>query len=178
MPASNAARRYAQAVFDIGKETGTLAQWDLDLAIIHESLDAPDLLRLLESPETPLDERRNLVNQVFKGVSPLAHNLLDMLLLRQRIALAPQIQEAFDELYLAEQGIAYADVTTAIPLDPQEETRVIESLTRLTGKSIRLRTKVNPDILGGIIAQVGDQLIDGSVASQLRQLKGRLTAAV
>jgi F-type H+-transporting ATPase subunit delta len=79
-------------------------------------------------------------------------------------------------MYLAAQGVAFADVTTAVPLSPVEEARVAESLTRITGKTIRLRTHVDPDIIGGILARVGDQLIDGTVTTQLRQLKSRLAA--
>ncbi len=90
--------------------------------------------------------------------------------------LAPQIQEAFEELYLEAQGIAYADVTTAIPLTADEETNVVASLSKLTGKQVKLRTHVDPEIIGGILARVGDQLIDGTVTTQLRQLRNRLAA--
>ena len=99
-----------------------------------------------------------------------------LLLRNHRLVLAPQIQESFDEMYLAERGIAYADVTTAIPLNAAEEAYIAESLTRFTGKTIKLRTHVDPAIIGGILARVGDQLIDGTVTSQLRQLKNRLAA--
>ena len=78
---------------------------------------------------------------------------------------------------LAEQGIVYADVTTAEPLSEAGQTIVQEKLSELIGKQVRLRTKVDPSIIGGIIALVGDQLIDGSVINQLRQLRERLSAA-
>lgn len=178
MPANAAARRYAQAVFDIGKEQNTLTVWDVDLRIIRETLEAdPSLMRVLGNPETSLAERERLVDRLFSSsLSPLAYKFIRLLARNHRLMLAPQVQEAFDEMYLAEQGIAYADVTTAIPLDPAEEARVAESLTRFTGKTIKLRTHVDPDIIGGILARVGDQLIDGTVTSQLRQLKNRLAA--
>lgn len=178
MPANAAARRYAQAVFDIGQENGTLAQWASDLTTIRETLTSDaSLMRLLETPQTPLSEKQRVVNRLFEGrVGPLSRNLVDLLLARRRIALAPQIEEGFDELYLAAQGIAYADVVTAVPLDPAEELQVIESLSQLTGKTIRLRATVDPDVLGGVVARVGDQLIDGTVATQLRLLRNRLIA--
>lgn len=178
MPANAAARRYAQAVFDIGKEQNTLTVWDVDLRIIRETLEAnPALMRAFENPETTLAERQRLIERLFSAsLSPAAYKFIRLLLRNHRLTLAPQIQEAFDEMYLAEQGIAYADVTTAVPLDPEEEARVAESLTRFTGKTIKLRTHVDPDIIGGILARVGDQLIDGTVTSQLRQLKNRLAA--
>lgn len=178
MPANAAARRYAQAVFDIGKEQNTLTVWDVDLRIIREYLTAnPALMRLLDNPETSPAEQQRLIERLFSSsLSPTAYKFVRLLLRNRRLALAAGIQEAFDEMYLAEQGIAYADVTTAIPLDPAEEARVAASLTRFTGKTIKLRTRVDPEIIGGILARVGDQLIDGTVTSQLRQLKNRLDA--
>ncbi|MHB8645895.1 MAG: F0F1 ATP synthase subunit delta [Thermomicrobiales bacterium] len=178
MPANAAARRYAQAVFDIGKERNTLAVWDVDLRIIRETLTAdPALMRAFANPETSLAERQRLVERLFaSSLMPAAYNFVRLLLRNHRLILAPQVQEAFDEMYLAEQGIAYADVTTAVPLSADEEARVAASLTRFTGKTIKLRTHVDPEIIGGILARVGDQLIDGTVTSQLRQLKNRLAA--
>jgi len=178
MPANAAARRYAQAVFDIGREQNDLAVWDVDLRIVRETLLADSaLMRVIENPGTSVAERERLVERLFKSsLTPLAYNFVRLLARNHRLVLAPQIQEAFDEMFLAEQGIAYADVTTAIPLQPDEEARVAESLTRFTGKTIKLRTHVDPEIIGGILARVGDQLIDGTVTSQLRQLKNRLAA--
>ena len=179
MPANAAARRYAQAVFDIGKEQNTLTVWDVDLRIIRETLEAdPSLMRVLDNPETSLAERERLVERLFSTPIHPARATSSSGSSRAITGstLAPQVQEAFDEMYLAEQGVAYADVTTAIPLDPAEEARVAESLTRFTGKTIKLRTHVDPEIIGGILARVGDQLIDGTVTSQLRQLKNRLAA--
>lgn len=178
MPASLAARRYAQAVFDIGQEQGTLEQWASDLRIVRETLTTePQVMRVLRTPDSPLSEKHQLLNRLFeRRIGPLARNLVDLLLNRGRITLAPEVEEAFDELYLASQGVAYANVTTAVPLDAAEERRVGEQLSRITGKTIRIRATVNPDVLGGIVAQVGDQLIDGTVATQLRLLRNRMTA--
>jgi F-type H+-transporting ATPase subunit delta len=178
MPANAAARRYAQAVFDIGKEQNTLTVWDVDLRIVRETLEAdPSLMRVFANPETSPAEQQRLVERLFSSsLTPTAYNFVRLLLRNHRLPLAPGVQEAFDEMYLAEQGIAYADVTTAIPLTADEEARVAASLTRFTGKTIKLRTHVDPEIIGGILARVGDQLIDGTVTSQLRQLKNRLAA--
>jgi F-type H+-transporting ATPase subunit delta len=178
MPASGAARRYAQAVFDIGMEQRTLPTWDVDLRVIRETLETdPALTRIFENPETSLSEKERLIERLFAPtISPTAYNFLRVLLQHRRLTLAPQVQEAFEEMYLAVQGIAFADVTTAVPLTPDEEARVAESLARITGKTIKLRTHVDPNIIGGILARVGDQLIDGTVTTQLRQLKNRLAA--
>jgi F-type H+-transporting ATPase subunit delta len=178
MPASAAARRYAQAVFDIAAERQAFDTWDADLRVIRETLEAdPALLRIFENPETEPAEKERLIERLFaRNVSPEAYNFLRVLLKHQRIVLAPQVQEAYEEMYLAAQGVAFADVTTAVPLTPVEEAQVAEALTRITGKTIKLRTHVDTNIIGGILARVGDQLIDGTVTTQLRQLKSRLAA--
>lgn len=178
MPANAAARRYAQAVFDIAKEQNTLTVWDVDLRIIAETIGAdPAVARAIDSPESSQAEKERLVGRLFsQSLSPLAYKFTLVLLRHRRLMLAPQIQEAYDEMYLEAQGIAYADVTTAVPLSAAEEAVVAESLTRFTGKTIKLRAHVDPEIIGGILARVGDQLIDGTVTTQLRQLKNRLAA--
>ncbi len=178
MPAGIAARRYAQAAFDIAQEQNTLAVWDVDLRIVQQTLEGnASLTRVLDSPETSPVEKERLVERLFSAsLSPLAYNFIRVLLHHRRLMLAPQIQEAFEELYLEAQGIAYADVTTAIPLTTDEETNVVASLSKLTGKQIKLRTHVDPEIIGGILARVGDQLIDGTVTTQFRQLRNRLAA--
>ncbi len=180
MPVTAASRRYAQAVFDMGKEQGTLATWNLDLGIIRETLlSDPQVMTILASPDVSLVEKRRFTDQMFAGdISQLARNLVELLLGRGRVGILPDVQEAFDELYLAEQGIAFADVTTAVPLDPAEELHIVEMLTKMTGKTIKIRTHVDPEILGGVKAQVGDQLIDGTVKTRLEQLRSRLKAAV
>ncbi len=83
----------------------------------------------------------------------------------------------FDEAVLAENGIALVDVTTAEPLDDAGQALVREHLARLLGKNIELRLHVDPEIIGGVVAQYGDQVIDGSVVNQLRRLRARLAAA-
>lgn len=178
MPASAAARRYAQAVFDIGTEQGTLPAWDVDLRVLRETLESsPALVQVLANPETAPAEKERLIERLFADtISPTAYKFVAVLLRHRRLLLAAQIQEAFEEMYLAAQGVAFADVTTAIPLTPLEEVSVAESLAKITGKTIKLRTHVDPEIIGGILARVGDQLIDGTVTTRLRQLKHRLAA--
>ena len=76
-----------------------------------------------------------------------------------------------------ERGIAIAEVTTAEPLDEEGQQIVRERLSRLTGRDVELQLKIDPSIIGGIVARIGDQLIDGSVINQLRRLRARLAAA-
>src|SRR5436309_6584180 len=106
MPANAAARRYAQAVFDIAKEQNTLTVWDVDLRIIAETIGAdPSVARALDSPESSQAEKQRLVERLFAtSLSPTAYKFVQVLLRHRRLMLAPQIQEAYDEMFLEAQG--------------------------------------------------------------------------
>jgi F-type H+-transporting ATPase subunit delta len=80
----------------------------------------------------------------------------------------------FRDAALDELGIVVAEVTTAAPVEKQAETAIRQRLSSLVGKQVELRTEVDPSIIGGIVARIGDQLIDGSVSNQLRRLRDRM----
>ncbi|MEZ4495971.1 MAG: F0F1 ATP synthase subunit delta [Thermomicrobiales bacterium] len=177
--ASGVAKRYAQAVFSLAKEQGTLGQWQSDLALLNDVASNAEVSAFLKNPTTDGKQKAALLETVLEngGGQAQAKNLARLLVEKQRLDIIPELYELFEESMLAEQGIVYADVTTAEPLSEAGQTIVQEKLSELIGKQVRLRTKVDPSIIGGIIALVGDQLIDGSVINQLRQLRERLSAA-
>lgn len=177
--ASGVAKRYAQAVFSLAKEQGTLGQWQADLALLNDVASNAEAGAFLKNP-TVDDRQKMALLETFldKGDEQTQiKNLVKLLVEKQRLDIIPELYQIFEESMLAEQGIVYADVTTAEPLSEAGQTIVQEKLSELIGKQVRLRTKVDPSIIGGIIALVGDQLIDGSVINQLRQLRERLSAA-
>jgi F-type H+-transporting ATPase subunit delta len=96
---------------------------------------------------------------------------------RGRTALAPQVAEAFQELVDAERGIAHAVVTTAVPLSEGEREAVAKRLGEIAGRQVLVETEVDVGIIGGLIARIGDKLIDGSTRSQLAALRRRLREA-
>jgi len=174
--ASGAAKRYAQAVLELAKERNTLDEWQVDLARLAEMMRDPSAEQFLENPNVPEDRKREVVNHVLAQAQPEARNLAQMLIERGRLGIAPRLAQIFDESVLAERGMAIADVTTAEPLGPEAEAAIRDQLSRLIGKQIQMRTHVDESIIGGIVARVGDQLIDGSVINQLRRLRARLAA--
>jgi F-type H+-transporting ATPase subunit delta len=175
--ASGAAKRYAQAVLDLAKERGTLDAWQADLARFDQLMRDPLAAQFFESPQVPDDRKRAVLEQALAGAQPEARNLARLLSERGRLGDVPRIRELFEEGLLAERGIAIADVTTADELGPAEQAAIGDQLARLVGKQIQLRAQVDPGIIGGIVARVGDQLIDGSVINQLRRLRARLAAS-
>jgi F-type H+-transporting ATPase subunit delta len=172
-----ASRRYAQAVFDLAKEAGTLDQWRADLATLNALFGSEQTVAALEDPKLTDATRSRIIGDVFaqQKISPLAMNFLRLLAQRRRLSLLPRIVEVFEEMYNKEKGIVIAEVTTAVPMDEAHTKRVADQLAAITGKTVQLRTRTDPRILGGLITRIGDELIDASVATRLAELAERLT---
>ena len=175
--ASGAARRYVQAIVELAKEEGTLDAWERDLGVIAQLGNDPTIQAFLENPSIQDSEKRRLVNGVLQGISPQAGNLVNMLIDRHRTRLIPDIVELFEEEARLQRGVVLADVTTAEAMDGVSLEIVRRQLKQFAGRDVELRLHVDPQIIGGVIARIGDQVIDGSVANQLRRLRARLSAA-
>ncbi len=131
----------------------------------------------LSSPKTPYADKQALLEKAMENAQPEAKRLTGMLLERRRLSSVPEIYEQYQALLLNEKGIVIADVTTAVPLDAAGETMIQKQLSELVGKEVEVRTQVDPAIIGGMVARIGDNLIDGSVSNQLRRLHERLTTS-
>lgn len=158
------ARRYAEAVFEIGVQQETIDRWHDDLGVLAEYLGNRRLAFILKEPKVPYSRKEAIVRDLLSGkVQHEALNLALLLVQRGLAELAPTIRNAFETLYNDYRGQAPAQITTAIPLDDTLRAQITAELAQLTGKRILLQEKVDPSILGGAIARVGDTLIDGSL---------------
>jgi F-type H+-transporting ATPase subunit delta len=175
--ASSAAKRYAEAVFEVAQEKGALDAWQHDLSLLNDLMSNPQAAAFFANPNVTPAHKRQIVDEVLADAQPEARNLAHLLVERHRMELVPDIYQDYSDAHLAAQGIAVADVTTAEPLGKEEQELVRAQLGRIVGKEIRLRLHTDPAIIGGVIARVGDMLIDGSVVNQLRRLRTRLAAA-
>lgn len=175
--ASSAAKRYAQAVFSLGKEQGTLDAWSEDLAMLSRVIADDRIATYLTNPSVATERRiEALETSLNTNVQPEARNLARMLIDRNRTMLIPQIQEMFDAQLRMERGIAIAEVTTAERLTDAELNHIREKLETITSKKVQLALKLDPEIIGGIIIRIGDQVIDGSVRNKLEKMRTRLMA--
>lgn len=175
MPAGNAARRYAHAIFDIARSQNTLDFWANDLDSIAQTFDQAEVKQYLENPKTPKDKKRVFVQGVLgKQVSPGALNLALLLVQRERQTYIDGIRNEFIKLVNQIKGVEIAQVTTAIPIDEAEKNYIRDRLAAITGKQIQIETQVDPDIIGGVVARIGDTLIDGSVRNRLQALRKQL----
>ncbi|MFN8590665.1 MAG: ATP synthase F1 subunit delta [Thermomicrobiales bacterium] len=175
--ASSAAKRYAQAVFSLGKEQNALDAWQHDLTLLSDIASDHTTAAFLSNPSVDEKQKVTAVEQALSNqVQAETLNLVRLLIERGRVGLIPQIRELFDDQLREERGIAVAHVTTAEPLTDDEREFVLKHLEQLTGKRIELAQKVDPDIIGGIIVRIGDQVIDGSVRNKLEKLRTRLVS--
>lgn len=175
--ATTVARRYAQAVFELARDSKSFDAWERDLGVLNAVMTDPVTSTYLESPKTAYVDKQALIDKAMENAQPEAKRLAGMLLERRRLSSVPEIFEQYQSLVLKEKGIVIAEVTTAVPLDAAGEKMIQKQLSELVGKEVEVQTKVDPAIIGGMVARIGDNLIDGSVSSQLRRLHERLTTS-
>ncbi|MCZ2111166.1 MAG: ATP synthase F1 subunit delta [Dehalococcoidia bacterium] len=171
-----AAKRYAQAAFDIARDQGTIATWRAELADVASVLTDSEAAPVLADGRIPLDRRLGMVGRVL-DVSPLVLNLAKLLVQKGRTSEARAVADAFDRMADEHAGIAHAEVTTAVELSPDELTAIESRLSASLGKRVRAVGTVDSAIIGGVIVRVGDQLVDGSVRSRLQRLRRELEGA-
>lgn len=172
-------RRYAGAIFDIALRQHTVDRTLEDMQEIARLFSRRTLAYLLNEPKIPLQRKENVLRQSLASrVLPTSLNLTLLVVQRELVEAMPTIARELNRLVLDYKNQAVAEVTTAAPMDEQQLGKVRRALEQKTGKTILMQTKVSPDILGGVVARVGDQLIDGSVRHRLDALKQQLLIGV
>lgn len=168
-------RRYAEAAFGLAVEEKTVDEWLKDLRLIAEYFSDHRLVFLLGEPNIQFTRKELVVKDLLSGkVQPEALNLALLLVERGLVELAPRVRDEFERKYNEYHNQTPARLTTAMPIDDETRSRVQAELQRLTGKRVLLDEQVDPSILGGAIARVGDTLIDGSVRRRLQLLRQQM----
>ena len=171
------ATRHAQAVFQIALEKKELEKWQADLETVADTLKDPQLIAMLENPKIHFSEKANLLQNILKGIGPVAMNLVSFLVAKNRLKILGDLVTEYKYLVDAHYGREHAEVITAIPLDEKDKNNLQQRLATLTNKEIVLTAQVDPNIGGGLIARIGDKLIDGSVRTKLQVLRRGLIEA-
>lgn len=175
MAVAGAAKRYGQAAFDVAREHDLVDQWETDFQMISDILHDPGAMEYFQSPAIPRGSKVAALTEMLPDENQvLLRNLLLLLLERRRFHQIHDVAAVFQELALQERGIVVARVATAIELTDDEMSLVRVRLSEILGKQIEILPRVDPEIIGGIVAQIGDDLFDGSVRTQLASLKRRL----
>ena len=177
MPRTNIrALRFAEAAFAVAQEASQLDAWLEALDQASSVFDNHAAALFLTSPVVPAEKKRAVLTELLPGVSPEVGRFLAILARRDRLELVPEIAQGFRRLLNEYRGVAVATVTTAIPIDERQKATIANRLGQRVGKTVTVETHVDPSILGGVIAQIGDNVIDGSVRGRLERLRRALTA--
>jgi F-type H+-transporting ATPase subunit delta len=171
-----AARRYAEAAFEIGRADRTLDDWERDLERLAMALGDPDLRALIEHPAVAFSDQERVVRRVVGDVSPEAMNLVLLMIRRGRPGAIARMREHFGSLLRRHRGVSLAEIRTALPLEEPQREAVMDRLHELTGDTIEINEVVDESLIGGITVRIGDRLYDASVRSRLERLRARLTA--
>ncbi|SRR5579875_1876631 len=169
------ARRYAEAVFDLGREHNDIERWRADIQTLNQFLSNRRLAFVLREPKIAFAAKEQILRDLLGNrVQPDALGLALVLTERELVDHMPRIAQEFEQLYDEYKNVAKATVITATPLTPDEQSEIVAALQHVTGKQIELTTEVDPSILGGVVARVGDTLIDGSVKRRLALLREQI----
>ena len=172
-----AAKRYAQAAFELARDKGQLDVWERDLSALSTALQTAGAVEFLAAARVPGPAKQEFLRRVMEQPGPFVWNLMLLLVERNRVALLPQIIEVFQTLLDEERGIAHAHVVTAVPMSGEERAAIARRLSELTGKQVQIETREDPEILGGLVARIGDRLVDGSTKTKLIALKRQLAGS-
>jgi F-type H+-transporting ATPase subunit delta len=163
-------------VFKIAVERNELDRWQSDLRKIATVGEDETFIALLENPKVHFEDKARLLSEWLGDINPLALNLVYLLLTRGRLSMVGDIADEYQRLLDSHRGIEQAEVTTAIPLDDKDRRRLEQHLKAVVGKKVVLKPKVDPGVLGGIVARIGGKLLDGSTHSKLVALKKALAS--
>lgn len=168
-------RRHAQAVFEIALENNDLEKWQSDLDSISSVLTDSQIVAILENPKLDMGKKREMVQNLLPGLAPVAMNLVYYLVAKNRLKIVPDLFAEYERLLNAHYGRETAEVISAVPISEEEQKRIEEGLSAIVGKEVVLTLKVDPEIKGGLVARIGDKLIDGSVRERLQDLRAALS---
>ena len=171
-----AARRYAEAAFEIALRDETVDAWRSELDGAADALGDERVARMLSNPAIALEQREALVERRSKAVSRPVLNLVLLMLRRRRIEQLPRVAAEFRRLDNQRKGITQASATSAAELTPAELEALTNKLEQFTGGRVELDVAVDPSLLGGLVVRVGDRLIDVSVRGRLERLRNQLVS--
>ncbi len=171
--ADNRILAYAEALFGVARAEGTLGEVEDELFRFSQTLQGSDELReALTDPAIPVSRRQQIVEDLLGGkASPTTVALVSMVVGTGRARELPAIIRELVEMSAAEANKAVAEVRSAIALSDDQVERLAKALGEATGRQVTVKLVVDPSVLGGLVAQVGDTVIDGSVRSRLDRLR-------
>jgi len=171
------AKRYAKALFAIGKENGKYEAYSEAFKAVAALFETnPEVEDALTNPMYPVDVREKAMAAIIisMGTDKVMGNFLNLLVQKKRAVILPEIAEEFQIMVDDDKNISHGTVVSAVELDTDLQNKIQETFEKITGKKVELTASVDSSIIGGMIAKVGDLVLDGSIRTQLASLKGSI----
>ncbi len=171
--------RYASALYDLASEQGFVTAVESDLEKLGEAIAGnADLAGLIRNPQIGRDDAAKAMEAVggVLGLSQLTRNFVGVLAANRRLAKLPDIVRAFAAIAAAQRGEVTAEVTSAHALSDDQLTALTAKLKAREGREVKLKAKVDPDLLGGLVVRIGSQQIDSSIRTRLNSLAQAMKA--
>lgn len=169
------ALKYAQALFEIGKDENAIDLFGIWLKNLKTVFEENNELRdFIFTPHVPRQAKKEVFLELCTGAPVLIQNFLGLLVDKRRENLIPLLSIAYQQIIDENEKAMEVAVTSAFELAANEEQSLVARLQELTGKAIRLKTQIEPSLIGGLILQIGNRRIDGSVVGQLQSIGATL----
>lgn len=178
MAGNVSAKRYAQAVFELGLKRDRLDQWATELELVEGVLQDDDFKAFLKHAKVPAGDKVKAVDSVLAQTEPAIRSVVNLLVARGLVDVIGDLRAAYVALLDQHLGRQRVQVTTAVPLEPDELERISGFLSSLVRKELVVSADVDESIVGGMVIQIGDRLLDGSTASRLRALRNSMNSEV
>lgn len=171
------AARYAQALFDIAQDTDSITAIEGELRTVIQALDeSRDFQKVIFHPQVPASVKTGIVKAIFADqISKTSFNFVCVILERRRELYLKAICEAYINLANQTRNIAEVEVTSAVDLPMVHKVNLMQALSKMTGKEIRVQYQTDPEILGGLVVRLGDRIVDASIKRQLERVRERIS---
>jgi len=176
-PSSGIAARYATAIFELAKESGTLAKLEANLDDLTAALDASaDLRALIASPLLSRTAQGPAIAAIADkmGLVPELRNGLALMAAKRRLFVLPQLVVRLGDMIAEDKGEVRAEVTTAMPLSKEQADTLVKTLKARIGRDVKLNATVDESLIGGLVVKVGSKMIDTSIRSRLDSLQNAM----
>ena len=177
MADTQVARRYAQAILNIAVDEGSISEWRTDIDDVAFLLNNSEAAQVLLSNSISIEKRYAIVDEALKDVRKNARNFTKLLIKKGRTKEAQSINETFNKLADQVEGICHAEITTAVELKGSKLDEITKGIADSLKMKVVTTSRVDEDLVGGIIIRIGDHLIDGSLRTRLRELHRELKGA-
>jgi F-type H+-transporting ATPase subunit delta len=170
--------RYAQALFELASQEGKHEEWLAELKEVEEVLSNLDFQNLINHAEVPVTQKRAAVEEAFNDNHQMIKNLVLLLIKNSVTDCINDLVENYGnflDTHLGRQRIA---VTTAVPLSDSEIESMTKTVKQIVNKDVVLDTHIDEAIIGGVVIRIGDQLLDGSVKTQLNEMRKTIKSGV